>query len=261
MKSPFPGMDPYLEEHWEDVHTRLIGYVADELQPQLSEDLVARMEEKVYVEDESDFGTRKPDVRVVYDPVPWSPAAGQAGTAVIDQPMLLEPFGDPIRQRSVLIYDSAGNRVVTAIEIVSPWNKVPGKGRNQYLEKRDQYLQSEINLVEIDLVRTGNWMEMIGPYRVPKNGRSVYRVTVVTPEATGPLHWPISLRAALPTIKVPLRPADPEAKLDLQKLIEKAYTMGRYNRTDYTKPCHPPLDEPDREWLEGLLAGRAESAR
>lgn len=48
MNSPFPGMDPYLERHWEDVHTRLIGYIADELQPQLSDDLIARMEEKVY---------------------------------------------------------------------------------------------------------------------------------------------------------------------------------------------------------------------
>ena len=33
MKSPFPGMDPFLERHWEDVHTRLIGYIADALQP------------------------------------------------------------------------------------------------------------------------------------------------------------------------------------------------------------------------------------
>ena len=23
MKSPFPGMDPYLEEHWGDVHTTI----------------------------------------------------------------------------------------------------------------------------------------------------------------------------------------------------------------------------------------------
>ncbi len=51
-KRPFPGMDPFLERHWEDVHIRLIGYMADALQPQLSEDLIARMEEKVYVEDD-----------------------------------------------------------------------------------------------------------------------------------------------------------------------------------------------------------------
>src|SRR3954454_5777316 len=83
MKSPFPGMDPYLEQHWEDVHTRLIGYIADALQPQLSEDLIARMEEKVYVEDTDDgeMRLRRPDVRVVEFPSSTPPTAGDASTA------------------------------------------------------------------------------------------------------------------------------------------------------------------------------------
>ena len=136
MKSPFPGMDPYLERHWEDVHTRLIGYVADALQPQLSEDLIARMEEKVYVEDESETRLRRPDVRIVESPTPWTADAGAVATAVLDEPMLLEPVGDPIRQRSVLIYDSIGNRIVTAIEILSPWNKSPGKAVTAYLKEK-----------------------------------------------------------------------------------------------------------------------------
>src|SRR5277367_5731015 len=108
MRSPFPGMDPYLEQHWEDVHTRLISYVADALQPQLADDLIARMEEKVYVEDESEIQLRRPDVRVVENPPAWLPQPGEASTAVLDEPVLLQPIGDPIRQRSVLIYDTAG---------------------------------------------------------------------------------------------------------------------------------------------------------
>src|SRR5437660_12516901 len=115
MKSPFPGMDPFLERHWEDVHTRLIGYVADALQPQLSEDLIARMEEKVYVEDEGETRLRRPDVRIVENPTPWHPKGGDMSTAVLDEPIYLEPVGDPIRQRSVQIYDSVGHRIVTAI--------------------------------------------------------------------------------------------------------------------------------------------------
>src|SRR4051794_58196 len=148
MKSPFPGMDPYLERHWEDVHTALIGYIRDALQPQLSEDLIARMEEKVYVEDDSETRLRKPDVRVVHDLTPWAPSTDAIGTAVLDEPMLLEPLGDPMRERSVLIYDSAGNRIVTAIELLSPWNKSHGKAVNAYLEKREKYINSEMNLVE-----------------------------------------------------------------------------------------------------------------
>lgn len=35
MASPFPGMDPYLEQFWRDVHARLIIYAADQLQAKL----------------------------------------------------------------------------------------------------------------------------------------------------------------------------------------------------------------------------------
>src|SRR5438270_12718142 len=66
MKSPFPGLDPYLEMHWGDVHHRLIQYASDGLQPGLPPDLVARVEERVFVETE--VGSRRrmvPDVRVV----------------------------------------------------------------------------------------------------------------------------------------------------------------------------------------------------
>ncbi len=247
-------MDPYLERHWEDVHTRLIGYVADAIQPQLSEDLIARMEEKVYVEDEGETRRRKPDVRIVENPTPWQPEAGASATVIVDEPMQLEPLGDPIRQRSVLIYDSVGNRIVTAIEILSPWNKSPGKAVAEYLDKREKYVNSEMNLVEIDLIRTGDWTAMIGPYLIPKKALMTYRVTVTQPEAIRPYLYPISIRAKLPTIKIPLRSQDTPAKLNLQELVEKAYVMGRYNRIDYTAPCVPPLVGPEEEWVNQILA-------
>jgi hypothetical protein len=258
-KSPFPGMDPYLERHWEDVHTRLIGYIADAIQPQLSDDLIARMEEKVYVEDDGDLRLRRPDVRVVEFPKTWNADAGEASTAVLDEPMLLEPVGDPIRERNVLIYDSAGNRIVTAIELLSPWNKTPGKAVRAYLEKREKYVNSEMNLVEIDLIRAGDWTSMIGPFLIPKRGLTTYRVTVTQPELTGPYHYPISLGSRLPTIKVPLRPHDPPARLDLQALVEKAYAMGRYDRIDYAKPPTPPFEGPEATWAAEVLAGAGRS--
>ncbi len=42
MKSPFPGMDPYLEYHWGDIHASLIVSVRDALNQRLPRDLVAR---------------------------------------------------------------------------------------------------------------------------------------------------------------------------------------------------------------------------
>ena len=253
-------MDPYLEMHWEDVHTRLIGYFADAIQPQLADDLIARMEEKVYVEDAGEIRLRKPDVRIVEMPGLSRGDFAGGGAAVLEEPMLLEPIGDPIRHRSVLIYDSAGQRIITAIELLGPWNKSPGKATQAYMEKREKYLDSEINLVEIDLIRTGDWTDMIGFFSIPGPARTTYRVTVSTPEARGPLHYPIPLRAKLPTIKVPLRPQDSAVLLNLQELVQKAYLMGRYDRIDYTKPCKPPLEGPDQEWAAGLIPTWANDA-
>ena len=44
MKSPFPGMDPYLENYWHEVHQRLIIYTGDFLQANLPAPLRARIE-------------------------------------------------------------------------------------------------------------------------------------------------------------------------------------------------------------------------
>ena len=53
MKSnPFPGMNPWLESHWGDIHTSLTTYARDQLQPQLPAGLRARVEEYVAVEAE-----------------------------------------------------------------------------------------------------------------------------------------------------------------------------------------------------------------
>src|SRR5947207_13180734 len=49
-RSPFPGMDPWLEFSWRDVHARLIIYIANQIQRQLPESLVARAEETVSID-------------------------------------------------------------------------------------------------------------------------------------------------------------------------------------------------------------------
>ena len=48
MKSPFPGMDPYLEWYWGDVHTRLTTYASNQLAAQLPSDLRVRIEKARY---------------------------------------------------------------------------------------------------------------------------------------------------------------------------------------------------------------------
>lgn len=86
MPSPFPGMDPYLERHWGDVHTRLITYASDQLQKILPRDLRARVEERVVVAQWDRTRSLFPDVRVI-ETRPGSGRASRGGTvAAVAEP-------------------------------------------------------------------------------------------------------------------------------------------------------------------------------
>ena len=64
--NPFPGMNPYLERHWGDIHHSLIQYARDQLSEQLPDALRARVEERVFLEDDSGWIRNiYPDVRII----------------------------------------------------------------------------------------------------------------------------------------------------------------------------------------------------
>jgi hypothetical protein len=67
---------------------------------------------------------------------------------------------------------------------------------------------------------------------------------------------PISLRQRLPTIAVPLREHEVDAKLDLHAAFERTYGDGRFKRIDYTRPPDPPLSDADAAWAAQLLAAK-----
>jgi Protein of unknown function (DUF4058) len=54
------------------------------------------------------------------------------------------------------IVDAQDRRVITVVEMLSPTNKTPGKDRNAYLAKREEYSAANVNLVEINLLRAGS---------------------------------------------------------------------------------------------------------
>ncbi len=90
MKSPFPGMDPYLEAPWGDVHHRLTQYAADHIQTVLPPDLRSRVEERVFMESwEGPTRRPAPDVRIIERPGAGA-ATQQAGTLTLTQPLVLE---------------------------------------------------------------------------------------------------------------------------------------------------------------------------
>jgi hypothetical protein len=146
-------MDPYLEraEVWPDFHDRLITYLAEALQPLLRPRYVAVTQERLFVL-ESDRPIR-PDVSFVPT---GAPQRSTAGSQAADAALVLDLVREEVRQLTLhIIEPAAQERVVTAIEVLSPDNKTAGTGRDAYLRKREELWGGGANLVEVDLLRAG----------------------------------------------------------------------------------------------------------
>ncbi|MFB2833598.1 DUF4058 family protein, partial [Floridanema evergladense] len=139
--------------------------------------------------------------------------------------------------------------VVTIIEVLSPKNKQLGIGRLQYETKRLKILASATHLVEIDLLRQGNPMSMIG------QPQSHYRIMVshseIRPKAS---LYGFNLPDSIPQFPVPLKAGEPEPAIDLKLLLDEIYDQGSYDlRIDYRRPPIPALSEPDLAWVNERL--------
>jgi hypothetical protein len=259
MGSPFPGMDPYLEQYWRDVHHRLITYACDRLQPRLPADLRARVEERVFVESEAtEYRIFFPDVHVVEQPTRPQAAPASNSDVALEEPLVIQLSDEPLSQGYIEIIDAgSGNRVITVIELLSPSNKVPGKGQDLYLQKQWEVRVAGVSLVEIDLTRTGRRVMTLPPHRIPPSHRTTYQVCVQrgwVPRKVEVYRAPLERR--LPAIRVPLRETDQDVPLDLQALIDLCYENGRYEGLNYQAEPVPPLDARDAAWTEELLRSK-----
>jgi hypothetical protein len=176
MASPFPGMDPYLEQFWGDIHQTLITYARDQLNARLPSELRARVQERVFVE--SPLALQRvvyPDIRVA--PKRGKPArtkkATQKSSIAVAEPLRIRLQAEPVTQGYIEIIDVATRRrVITVIEVLSPSNNVPGAGRDQYQRKQQECMDGNINLVEIDLLREGPWVLAVPEALVPQATRT-----------------------------------------------------------------------------------------
>src|SRR5438132_1913444 len=180
MPSPFPGMDPYLEKHWGDVHASLVTYARNQLQKVLPKDLRARVEERVVISGLSRAPrSLYPDVGVIETEGKRRRAATGAASVAIAEPVVSELPDEPETQTFVEIRDlSAESRVVTVLEVLSPSNKKPSDAQEQYLRKQLELLQARVSLVELDLLREGDWIVAVPIDRVKPRLRTTYRVVV-----------------------------------------------------------------------------------
>jgi hypothetical protein len=245
----FPGMDPYLEgpDLWPGVHSRLVVYISDQLQPLIRPRYIAAVEERVYLEGPGREVV--PDVSIRRQPRSFEGVT--VANAPSDGPEVLVIPNLEIHESYIQILDRAtGQKVITVIEVVSPTNKRTGAGRDSYLEKQREIRHSDAHLVEIDLLRAGYDVLAVPPDWLKKLGALDYLVSVERAWRRGRFEvYRRMLQQPLPVVDVPLAGDDPDVQLKLQDVIAQVYDAGSYiDRIDYSQPCFPPLAEQDQAW-------------
>jgi Protein of unknown function (DUF4058) len=269
MPSPFPGMDPYLEspDWFPNLHDGLITFLVGSLMRRLPGPYYARSRQRVWLE----YSQRliEPDADVMHSgrgATRWGSEGG--GVAVAEEVDLDEPVAvavetiehDPYEEPLVEIRRRHGSedRLVAAIEIVSPANKTPGNpGRDSYRDKQREVLAGQIHLIEIDLLRGGQHTTAVPrDLAVEKAGTFDYHVCVHRFDRPHVFFvYPIKLEQRLPGIAIPLLPGDPDVSLSLQAVFDRAYDEGPYSRVvAYGEdPIIPPLGPEQLEWVKARL--------
>jgi len=255
MKSPFPGMDPYLEGYiWPDVHNSLAGAIRELLAPRLAPKYVARIEPYT-VEDTSpelEVGITYPDVAVLsrknmlQEPVVAYERSSKFTPPDVEIPSIAAV---PVRIPVIEIRDVAKNRLITAIEILSPVNKKQ-PGLDAYREKRMDLHRAGVHLVEIDLLRRGT-----RPFIHPMMPKAHYIVTLVRAGSRKTEVWAFNVQNVLPILPIPLVAPDPDVPLDLKQALDLIYERGLYELSiDYGKDPPPPeFGEEERGWMRDSI--------
>jgi len=250
MSSPFPGMDPYLESQpfWANLHSSLVTLAQAELKKRLPRGYTVWSDIYIWLHEPDAQSRRgKPDDFITAKPA----QRGDGGLTTLAAPATtLLPAIRREGNKYLKIKETSSERVVTVIEFLSPANKASGPDRDGYLAKRNEYLATRTNLVEIDLHRTGRRM----PMGKPKPPRADYYVQIcraVDFPKTGV--WPFSVRDPLPDIPIPLNPEDGAVTLPLPVCFNAAYDIGPYDTAvDYAKPPRIALHGEDVAWAKAI---------
>jgi hypothetical protein len=270
MKSPFPGMDPYIEAcgQWEGFHNSLIYKISENLAAAVPQRYLVRTGERYYIALVESEGKKsypfRPDVSFT-ESRGRRRSSKKGGTATAERqgktaPVTLRAFNrDEHREAFIEIYeDSPDHRLVTTIEVLSPSNKQPGtEGWELYQRKRQSLLLSDVNLLEIDLVRSGQRMPMLDPW--PDSPYTILVARAKNPEICKV--WPAHYRWPVPPIPVPLAKPDPDLSLDLQPIIADIYQRFRYEQSiDYSRPLNPGLSPKEAAWVKRQLQAKRNQA-
>ncbi|MCX7643190.1 MAG: DUF4058 family protein, partial [Armatimonadetes bacterium] len=260
MPSPFPGMDPYLESPsiWQDFHHSFIDEMRATLVPKVRPKYAVHIERYVCISEPTIEEIRvRPDLTI-------AETQGQ-GVEPESQPSavttaVLVPLPEPqeVYHYFLEIREVATQKVITIVEMLSPFNKRAGEGREDYLRKRRMILESNVHLVELDLLREGERLPMGKP--LP----SGHYYAIISRSYKRPIAevYAWTIKQPLPTIPIPLKRGDEDVMLDLQKVLSAVYDRAGYDyRLPYDRQPERPLSDDDGEGAKQIIAKWREQAR
>jgi hypothetical protein len=256
MRPSFPGMDPWLElpALWLDVHNSLITAIRENLASKVAPKYFVGVEQHTYITSAAgDVAVIRPDVFVRRTAsrkrVPAVVAPSPAGIGVIELDVEV-PMEIQVDQWYLEVRLVETRKLVTVIEVLSPWNKSAGPGRKDYLKKRRHIFKTRTSLVEIDLLRSGRAMPLTARDPVESDYRILVSRGTSRPRAK---LYAFGVRHPIPPIPIPLLAKDPEPSLDLNAVLHALYERARFDLVlDYSKPPVPPLGEEDTAWAREI---------
>jgi len=238
MPSPFPGMNPYLEQSdaWQDFHQSFLILARGSLSNQVGPNYLVKVEVRLILHERSAEERRFIGIADV-GVAEAGERKAKAVATVLQAPVSLQlPAVEVEKHLSLEIRDRRNRRVITVLELLSPANKTGGEDRDDYLAKRRQVLAGHTHLVEIDLRRGG---QRPSPPELPACDYYALVSRYVDRPRVG--FWPIGLREPLPNLPVPLADTDPPVHLDLKAVIDQTYDLADYGKYIYQEIPEPPL--------------------
>jgi len=221
MPSPFPGMDPFLEDEglWPVFQHQLVTCLYQILLPGLVDRYRARVVQRLYT---------------------------------TEQPLFTSIVREEHREELIEIRLRNDSRLVTMVDVVSPANKTTESGREAYLAKRREGKGSGANLVEIDLVLQGQPL-----LDYSREGLPDWDYAVTVTRAAQPDRFEIytaTLQKKLPRFRLPLGGDDRDTVVDLHTTFNRAFDQGGFAaKIQYERNPAVTLNAEDRQWVDELL--------
>ena len=246
-------MDPYLEgDLWSDVHYQLASVIVELLAPQIAPKYVSRV--AAYTTEDQRPGSELqilyPDVAVSYQHRLEEPSATYENSlAEVSAPSFEIPATFTLRIPYIEIRDRASNKLITAIEILSPANK-RRPGSEIYRKKRQKLHSAGVHLLELDLLRRGK-----RAIALPNAPKPHYVFSLWRAGSENISVWTNQVQENLPILPVPLTKDDPDARLLLKVALDRIYGRSLYSLSiDYQqKPPAPRFLAAELEWMQALL--------